>query len=116
MSIQRIIEVVDDFAQAARRSKDAGFDLVEIHAAHGYLLGQFVSPFSNQRNDKYGGTFENRMRMILEVLEAVRTIVGQDYPVGIRINGDDMLDGGYTLDEYRIVAQMIENCGGIAKW
>ena len=111
MSIQRISEVVDDFTQAARRSKDADFDLVEVHAAHGYLLGQFISPFSNQRQDIYGGSFENRMRIILEILEGIRGIVGSDYPVGIRINGDDVMDGGYTLDDYQRVAQVIESSG-----
>ena len=111
MSLARITEVVNDFAQAARRSKEAGFDLAEIHAAHGYLLGQFLSPFSNKRADPYGGSFENRIRIVLEVLEAVRGAVGSDYPVGIRINGDDMIDGGYTLEDYIQVATDIENCG-----
>lgn len=111
MSIKRIKEVIDEFAQAARRSKEAGFDLVEIHAAHGYLLSQFLSPFSNQRKDQYGGSYENRFRMVLEVLEAVRGIVGSDYPIGIRINGDDMMDGGYTLDDYKKVASSIEKSG-----
>ncbi|MBI9043958.1 MAG: FAD-dependent oxidoreductase [Anaerolineaceae bacterium] len=111
MSVERIAEVVDNFAQAARRSKEANFDLVEIHAAHGYLLGQFISPFSNQRTDQYGGSPEKRMRMVLEVLEAVRKAVGPDYPMGIRINGDDIMDGGYTIDDYQQVAQTIENSG-----
>jgi thioredoxin reductase len=103
--------VVDEFAQAARRSKAAGFDLVEVHAAHGYLLSQFISPYSNIRSDAYGGSLENRMRMVLETLEAVRGAVGPDYPVGVRINGDDMVDGGYTLEEYQTVAQLIERSG-----
>lgn len=111
MSVQRIAEVVDIFAQAARRSQETGFDLVEVHAAHGYLLSQFVSPYSNVRTDAYGGSPEKRMRMVLEVLEAVRGAVGPDYPVGIRINGDDMVDGGYTVTEYAEVARMIEASG-----
>ena len=111
MSIKRIAEMVDEFAQAGRRSKEAGFDLVEIHAAHGYLLSQFLSPFSNQRNDQYGGSFDNRMRAVLEVLEATRSAVGKDYPLGIRINGDDFIDGGYTLDDYMRVARSIEDSG-----
>jgi 2,4-dienoyl-CoA reductase-like NADH-dependent reductase (Old Yellow Enzyme family) len=111
MSIARIHEVVDEFAQAARRSKEGGFDLVEVHAAHGYLLSQFISPYSNIRTDAYGGSLENRLRMVLETLEAVRGAVGPDYPVGIRLNGDDMVDGGYTLDEYQVVAQLIERSG-----
>ena len=111
MSIARIAEVVDIFARAALRSKEAGFDLVEVHAAHGYLLSQFISPYSNVRTDAYGGTPEKRMRMVLEVLEAVRGAVGVDYPVGIRINGDDMVDGGYTVKEYSQVARTIEDSG-----
>jgi 2,4-dienoyl-CoA reductase-like NADH-dependent reductase (Old Yellow Enzyme family)/thioredoxin reductase len=111
MSIARIHEVVNDFAQAARRSKEGGFDLVEVHAAHGYLLSQFISPYSNIRTDAYGGSLENRLRMVLETLEAVRGAVGPDYPVGVRLNGDDMVDGGYTLDEYQVVAQLIERSG-----
>ncbi len=82
MTPARIAEVVDNFAQAARRSKEAGFDIVEIHAAHGYLINQFISSFSNIRTDQYGGSLEKRMRMALEVMEAVRGIVGSDYPVG----------------------------------
>ena len=111
MSVQRIHAMVDEFAQAARRSKEAGFDLVEVHAAHGYLLSQFISPYSNIRADQYGGSIENRLRAVLEVLEACRGMVGPDYPLGVRINGDDMVDGGYTIDEYRIVAQLIERSG-----
>jgi len=111
MSVQRIQEVVELFARAAWRSKEAGFDLVEIHAAHGYLISQFISPYSNQRSDAYGGSLEKRMRFALEVMEAVRGAVGADYPVGIRINGDDMVDGGYTLEEYKQVAKIIENSG-----
>jgi len=111
MSIRRIREVIDEFAQAARRSKEAGFDLVEIHAAHGYLLSQFLAPFSNQRQDEYGGSFEKRIRIVLEVLEAVRGMVGRDFPVGVRVNGDDMIDGGYTLQDYQKVAREIEDTG-----
>ena len=109
MSVARIAEVVDEFAQAARRSKEAGFDLVEIHGAHGYLLCQFISPFSNVRKDDYGGTMEKRMRIVLETMEAVRGAVGSDFPVGIRLNGDDMVDGGYTIEEYKEVARIIED-------
>jgi 2,4-dienoyl-CoA reductase-like NADH-dependent reductase (Old Yellow Enzyme family)/thioredoxin reductase len=111
ISIARAREIVDEFAQAARRSKAGGFDLMEVHAAHGYLLSQFISPYSNIRTDLYGGSLENRLRIVLETLEAVRAAVGPDYPVGIRINGDDMVDGGYTLEEYQVVAQLIERSG-----
>jgi 2,4-dienoyl-CoA reductase-like NADH-dependent reductase (Old Yellow Enzyme family)/thioredoxin reductase len=111
MSIARIHEVVDLFASAGRRSKEAGFDLVEIHAGHGYLLNQFMSSLSNQRRDEYGGSLENRLRIVLEVLERVRRSVGTDYTIGIRINGDDFVDGGNTLNEYTVMAQLIEKSG-----
>lgn len=109
MSPARIAEMVDRFAQAARRSKEAGFDLVEIHAAHGYLINQFISSYSNIRTDQYGGSLKKRMRIALEVMEAVRGAVGPDYPVGIRINGDDLVDEGYTLDDYQLVARSVED-------
>jgi 2,4-dienoyl-CoA reductase-like NADH-dependent reductase (Old Yellow Enzyme family)/thioredoxin reductase len=108
MNVARIHEVIDLFSQSARRSKAGGFDLVELHAGHGYLLGQFISPFGNFRTDAYGGSMENRLRILLETLEAVRGKVGRDFPVGVRINGDDMVDGGYTLEDYQQVAQRIE--------
>ncbi len=111
MSIPRIHEVIETFAQSARRSREAGFDLVELHAAHGYLLSQFISPYSNQRTDAYGGSLEKRLRMLLETLEAVRGVLGREYPLGIRLNGDDMVDGGYTVEEYRMVARLVEQTG-----
>ena len=76
---RRIAEVIHAFARAAARARQAGFDAVELHGAHGYLLNQFLSPFSNQRDDQYGGTDENRMRFILEIIAAVRKIVGQGF-------------------------------------
>lgn len=98
MSMSRIIQVVDAFGKAAARAKKAGFDAVEIHGAHGYLLTQFLSPFSNQRSDAYGGSEENRSRFALEVVEAVRGAVGTDYPVIIRISADELIRGGYDLE------------------
>ncbi|MGB3998417.1 MAG: FAD-dependent oxidoreductase [Desulfomonilia bacterium] len=98
MSVQRIADVVDAFGKAAARAKKAGFDAVEIHGAHGYLLTQFLSPFSNQRSDAYGGSEENRSRFVLEVVEAVRGAVGSDYPVIIRISADELIRGGYDLE------------------
>jgi 2,4-dienoyl-CoA reductase-like NADH-dependent reductase (Old Yellow Enzyme family) len=84
MSMERITKVIDAFAKAAGRAKAAGFDAVEIHGAHGYLLNQFLSPFSNKRDDQYGGSDENRMRFILEIITSVRKVVGSDFPVWIR--------------------------------
>ena len=92
LSIAEIQTVIADFAKAAVRAVDAGFDLIEIHAAHGYLLHQFMSPLSNLRNDQYGGSLENRMRLTLEVLQAIHQAVPQGYPVGVRISATDWMD------------------------
>jgi 2,4-dienoyl-CoA reductase-like NADH-dependent reductase (Old Yellow Enzyme family)/thioredoxin reductase len=97
MSRERIAAVIEAFARAAARAKKAGFDAVEIHGAHGYLLNQFLSPFSNQREDEYGGAEENRSRFVLETLSAVRKAVGPDFPVIIRISADELIRGGYDL-------------------
>ncbi len=97
MSLERIASVIDAFAAAAVRARAAGFDAVELHGAHGYLLNQFLSPFSNQRDDCYGGSEENRMRFVLEVVAAVRRTVGPDFPVWIRVSADELIKGGYDL-------------------
>ncbi len=97
MSPERIAVVIDAFARAAGRARKAGFDAVEIHGAHGYLPNQFISPFSNQRTDAYGGSEENRSRFVLEIIAAVRKEIGSDFPVIIRISADEMIRGGYDL-------------------
>jgi len=97
MPLERIIQVIDAFARAAGRAKAAGFDAVELHGAHGYLLNQFLSPFSNQRDDQYGGSDENRMRFVLEITAAVRKVVGKDFPLWIRVSADELVRGGYDL-------------------
>src|SRR5512133_419716 len=86
MSRERIGLVIDAFGRAAARAKQAGFDAVEIHAAHGYLVNQFLSPFSNQRTDEYGGSEENRSRFVIETIGAVRRAVGPEFPVIIRVS------------------------------
>lgn len=91
--------LVQSFAESARRAMEAGFDFVEIHAAHGYLLHEFLSPLSNERTDNYGGSPENRARFLLEVLDAVRAEVGESVPVLVRISATDWTDGGLTLDD-----------------
>ena len=94
-----IKKVIADFRSATERSLRAGFKLIEIHAAHGYLLHEFLSPLSNQRTDTYGGSFENRIRLLLEVVAAVRQVVPDDFPVVVRISATDWADGGWTPDE-----------------
>jgi len=97
MSLERIAAMIKAFALAAARARSAGFDAVELHGAHGYLLNQFLSPFSNQRDDLYGGSEENRMRFVLEIVAAVRRKVGDDFPVWIRVSADELVKGGYDL-------------------
>ena len=91
--------VVQAFADSTRRAVEAGFDVLEVHGAHGYLLHQFLSPLSNLREDEYGGSLENRARLLLRVVEAVRTAAGDDIPVFVRISATDHADGGFTPDE-----------------
>lgn len=98
-----IDHVVTAFADAARRALDAGFDLLEVHAAHGYLLHQFLSPLSNLRDDEYGGSLEDRARLLLRVIDAVRSVAGSDVPVLVRISATDHADGGFSPDEAAIV-------------
>ena len=99
-----IDEVVDAFAAAAMRAIDAGFDLVELHAAHGYLLHQFLSPLSNVRTDSYGGSLENRARLLLRVVEAVRTAIGSERVLLVRFSATDWSDGGWDEEQTATVA------------
>ncbi|MDF2942216.1 MAG: dehydrogenase [Herbinix sp.] len=108
---EEIADIVVDFKNAARRVKEAGFDGVEIHAAHGYLLSQFFSPLSNQRTDEYGGTVLNRIRLHLEVIKAVRETVGEDFPILLRLGASDYMEGGVCIEDSVIAAQEIEKAG-----
>lgn len=107
----RIKGLVEAYAAGAKRAKAAGCDFVEIHGAHGYLITQFLSPFSNKRRDKYGGSLENRMRFLLEVVAAVRKEVGRTFPVTVRLSGDEHVDGGITPAETAKVAARLEKAG-----
>jgi 2,4-dienoyl-CoA reductase-like NADH-dependent reductase (Old Yellow Enzyme family) len=111
MTLAEIGRVVAAFGESAALAKKAGFDGVQIHAAHGYLLSQFLSPFFNRRKDAYGGSIENRARIVLETLQSVRKAVGDDYPVLIKINSEDFVDGGLTVDEMLQVAALLEKAG-----
>lgn len=101
LTVTEIRRIVEDFAAAAERARRAGFQVVEVHGAHGYLIGEFLSPHSNHRADAYGGSFENRIRFPLEVVDAVRAVWPDDLPVLFRISATDWLpDGaGWTLDD-----------------
>ncbi len=99
MTARQIGETIQAFADGARRAMEAGFDGVQIHGAHGYLISQFLSPFFNKRTDEYGGTPGNRARLLREVYAAIRAEVGDDYPVLLKINSCDFLDPGLTSEE-----------------
>lgn len=99
MAEEDIREIVGKFADAARRVAEARLDMIHLHGAHGYLLGSFLSPYSNKRVDEYGGSLANRSRFPLEVLAAVREVVGPDFPIGYRLSAEEYIDGGLTLDE-----------------
>lgn len=106
-----IAKVVDDFARAAGRALDAGFKLVEIHAAHGYLLHEFLSPLSNHREDGYGGSAANRMRLVREVMEAVRRHWPDELPVWLRISATDWAAGGWDVEQSVELARLAAGCG-----
>ncbi len=101
--------VVEDFADAAERALGAGFDVLEIHAAHGYLLHQFLSPLSNQREDEYGGSLENRARLLLRVVGAVRARVGGLVPLFVRISASDYTPGGWDITESVELSRMLKD-------
>jgi 2,4-dienoyl-CoA reductase-like NADH-dependent reductase (Old Yellow Enzyme family) len=106
-----IHEVAVSFGHAARRAKEAGCDGVQLHGAHGYLMSQFLSPVFNKRTDPYGGPVENRARALIETLGEVRTAVGKDYPVLIKLNSEDYLEGGLTLEDSLKVGRMLQDAG-----
>lgn len=108
---QEIQQIVKDFRDAARRVKAAGFDGVEIHSAHGYLLNQFYSPLTNQRKDQYGGSVLNRIRLHLEVIGAVREAVGTEFPVFLRLGAADFVEGGTTIEDSQMAAREFEKAG-----
>lgn len=108
LTLDGIRKVISDFRDAARRAMEAGFKVVEIHAAHGYLINEFLSPLSNQRTDEYGGSLENRARLLLEVVEAVRTVWPVVYPLFVRISATDWAEGGWGLEDSVKLAAMLK--------
>lgn len=111
MTGDQIAAVPRMFADAAVRARTAGFDAVELHAAHGYLLHQFLSPLSNERTDSYGGPMENRIRLLRETVEAVRAVWPQELPVFVRVSATDWLDGGLTVEDLTAVAKELQTLG-----
>jgi len=111
MSLEDIRDIIRSFEDAARRALESGFDGIQIHAAHGYFLNQFLSPFYNTRRDAYGGSIENRARLVMEVYRSIRTLVGERYPVIVKLNSQDFLDDGFCFDDMIRVAEMLETEG-----
>jgi 2,4-dienoyl-CoA reductase-like NADH-dependent reductase (Old Yellow Enzyme family)/thioredoxin reductase len=111
LTIPEIKAIVQKFADAARRTKRAGFDAVEIHGAHGYLPTQFMSPYMNARHDMYGGSFENRMRFPLEIVASVRQEVGPDFPIIYRFSADEHVPGGVDVEEAKRIARVLQDAG-----
>ena len=108
---EEIVEIIESFGLAARRAKEAGFDAVQLHGAHGYLFSQFLSPYTNRRNDQWGGSLENRLRLHREVYSEIRRKVGTDYPVFIKLGVEDGFTGGLELTEGIKAAQMLADTG-----
>ena len=106
-----IEKVKADFKAAAARALGAGFDVIELHGAHGYLINEFLSPLSNHRTDEYGGSFENRTRFLLEIIESVKEVWPQENPLFIRISSSDWTEGGWTADDSVALAKVLINKG-----
>jgi 2,4-dienoyl-CoA reductase-like NADH-dependent reductase (Old Yellow Enzyme family) len=106
-----IAKVVSDFRAAAGRALDAGFKVIEIHSAHGYLLQEFLSPLSNRRTDEFGGSFENRTRLLMEVIEAVKTVWPSENPLFVRISSTDWTEGGWSVEDSVNLAESLKNKG-----
>lgn len=111
MTVEDIRQVVSAYGAAAARAQQAGFDGVQIHSAHGYLLSQFLSPAFNQRNDQYGGAIRNRARLLIEVLQSVRNAVGKNYPVLVKMNCQDFIDNGLALEDSLQAGAMLSQNG-----
>ncbi len=111
MTLEEVKETIQAFGSAARRAREAGFDMIELHGAHGYLLMQFLSAHSNKRNDEYGGDFRHRARFMIECLEETRKQVGKDFPMSIRISGEELVKGGYTIEDIQTIVPDLVKAG-----
>jgi 2,4-dienoyl-CoA reductase-like NADH-dependent reductase (Old Yellow Enzyme family) len=99
LNTDEIATIIDDFRKAAARARKAGYKVIEIHAAHGYLINEFLSPLTNKRNDNYGGSFENRIRFLMEVIEAIQSEWPSNFPLFVRISASDWVDNGWTIED-----------------
>ena len=111
LTVSEIQQLVQDFAAATKRAVNVGFDVIELHGAHGYLLHQFLSPLSNLRNDEYGGSFENRTRFLLETVKAVRGAMPDLMPLFVRISATDWVEGGWDLEQSTQLSTLLKNNG-----
>ncbi len=111
MTSQEIHQVIEDFVSASRRAKQAGFDGVQLHVAHGYLLSSFISPYTNRRQDEWGGTLANRLRIVVEIIRAIKRIRGQDFALTVKLNSTDFLPQGLKLEESVKIAAELEREG-----
>jgi 2,4-dienoyl-CoA reductase-like NADH-dependent reductase (Old Yellow Enzyme family) len=108
LTIPEIEELIESFANAAKTCQDAGFTGVQVHSAHGYLLSSFLNPRANQRTDEYGGSLENRSRMLLAIVKRIREKVGHKFPISVKLNSADFQKGGFQFDDSLKVVQLLE--------
>jgi 2,4-dienoyl-CoA reductase-like NADH-dependent reductase (Old Yellow Enzyme family) len=113
MDVATIAAIVKGFAESARRAREAGFDIIELHGAHGYLIHQFLSPLSNQRSDQYGGSLDNRRRFLLDVIDAVRSEWPDDKPLFVRLSCVDWVEGGIVLEDTVKLVQLLKDGGKV---
>lgn len=111
LSLEEIAVLIEAYAEGARRAKQAGFDAVEVHGAHGYLICQFLSPHTNKRTDRYGGSIEGRAAFALEIVQRIKQKVGDGFPIAFRLSADEYVPGGLSLEESQVTAQMLEGAG-----
>lgn len=111
LNLPGIRKVIEDFRDAASRAFAAGFKVIEIHAAHGYLINEFLSPLINNRKDEYGGTFENRILLLLQIIESVKSVWPENLPLFVRISATDWTDGGWNIDDSVRLARILQDCG-----
>jgi 2,4-dienoyl-CoA reductase-like NADH-dependent reductase (Old Yellow Enzyme family) len=111
MTLAEIKQLISDFRSAAQRSLSAGYQWLEIHGAHGYLINSFMSPLSNKRTDQYGNSFQNRIRILIEIAQAIREIWPEKYPLGVRISASDWAEGGWAIDDSIELAKLLKGEG-----